>query len=393
MAKETKKAGKGKEKKKDKDSNNDNSQPELPKTYNFKTEEPKLQKQWIDKGTYKFDPDDTKREIYSIDTPPPTVSGKMHIGHSFSYAQEDFVARFQRMLGKNVFYPFGTDDNGLPTDKLVEKMNNVRSSKMDRTEYIKLCMETIERIKPEFIEDWKVLGMSCDWEIYYSTIDDHSRKLSQKSFIDLYKQGREYQKEAPTIWCPRCQTAIAQVELTDKEFSSKFVDIIFKVDDKKNKTDEDLVIATTRPEMLGSCVAVFAHPDDERYKKFIGKNARVPLYNHEVPILADKRADPEKGTGIVMCCTFGDQTDIEWYKAHNLPMKICIGKDGHMTDVAGMYKGLKIKEARARVIDDLKEAKLLIKEKPISHPVKVHERCGTEIEILNSKQWFIKYLD
>ncbi|MBT4823622.1 valine--tRNA ligase [Candidatus Woesearchaeota archaeon] len=376
--------------------NQEKAAQEQPKNYNFKVDEPRLQKQWLDKGTYKFDPDDTDREIYSIDTPPPTVSGKMHIGHAFSYAQEDFVARFQRMLGKNVFYPFGTDDNGLPTDRLVERLNNVRSARMDRTEYIKLCMETIERIKPEFIEDWKILGMSCDWDIYYSTINDHSRKISQQSFIDLYNDGKEYQKEAPTMWCPRCQTAIAQVELVDKDINSKFVDIIFKVEEKEDEKvvgEEDLVIATTRPEMLSACVAVFAHPDDERYKKFFGKKARVPLYNHLVPIKPDPRADPEKGTGIVMCCTFGDQTDIEWYKAHNLPLKICITKDGHMSEIAERYKGLKIKEARAQVIEDLKEAELLIKEKPISHPVNVHERCGTEIEILNSKQWFIKYLE
>ncbi|MFH1440304.1 MAG: valine--tRNA ligase [Candidatus Woesearchaeota archaeon] len=374
-------------KEKESKDNKNNQKEDLSKNYNFKIDEPVLQQFWIDKGIYKFDSDDTEREIYSIDTPPPTISGNMHIGHTFSYAQEDFIARFQRMQGKNVFYPFGTDDNGLPTDKLVEKRNNVRSTQMNRTEYIKLCLQTLETIRPDFIKDWKNIGMSCDWDIYYSTINDHSRRLSQKSFIDLYKQGREYQKEAPTIWCPKCQTAIAQVELVDKEIASKFLDIIFKVE------TEDLVIATTRPEMLGSCVAVFAHPDDERYKKFIGKKARVPLFNHIVPILADERADPEKGTGIVMCCTFGDQTDIEWYKAHNLPLKMSIGKDGHMTDVAGRYKGLKIKEARAQIIDDLKDAGLLIKEKPISHTVNVHERCSTEIEILNSKQWFIKYLD
>jgi len=273
-----------------------------PQDYNFKTDEPKWQKFWLKEGIYKFDQKDTKREIYSVDTPPPTISGNMHIGHAFSYSQQDFVVRYQRMLGKNVFYPFGTDDNGLPTDRLVEKINNVRSSHMDRTEYIKLCLATLERIREDFISDWKRIGMSCDWSIYYSTINDHCRKLSQKSFIDLYKAGREYQKEAPTIWCPHCQTAIAQVELVDKEKPSKFVDIIFKVEtgEGKNKTSEDIVIATTRPEMLGSCVAVFAHPSDERYTKFIGKKARVPLFNHYVSILADERANPEKGTGILM---------------------------------------------------------------------------------------------
>ncbi|MBI4453349.1 valine--tRNA ligase [Candidatus Woesearchaeota archaeon] len=382
-------------KKRREQSSGTNENKQGPQDYNFKTDEPKWQKFWLKEGIYKFDTNDTKREIYSIDTPPPTISGNMHIGHAFSYSQQDFVVRFQRMLGKNVFYPFGTDDNGLPTDRLVEKINNVRSSHMDRTEYIKLCLATLERIREDFISDWKRIGMSCDWNIYYSTINEHCRKLSQKSFIDLYKAGREYQKEAPTIWCPHCQTAIAQVELVDKEKPSKFVDIIFKVEtgEGKNKTSEDLVIATTRPEMLGSCVGVFAHPSDERYTKFIGKKARVPLFNHSVSILADERANPEKGTGIVMCCTFGDQTDIEWYKAHNLQLKISITQGGFMTEIAGRYKGLKIKEAREQIINDLKEAGLLIKEKPITHMVNVHDKCSTEVEILNSKQWFIKYLD
>ena len=360
---------------------------ELQKNYDFKEVENKLKKFWEEDKIYAFN-EKSKNKIYSVDTPPPTVSGKMHIGHAFSYSQQDFIVRYHRMKGENVFYPFGTDDNGLATERLIEKLKNVKGTRMERQEFIKLCLKTLEDIRPGFIQDWKNLAVSADYNICYSTIDNHSRKISQKSFIDLYKDGREYQKEAPTMWCPQCETAIAQVELEDKELESSFNDLIFKLENGK-----DLVIATTRPELLGSCVAIFAHPDDKRYKKLFGKKARVPLFNHMVTVFPDKRADPEKGTGIVMCCTFGDQTDIEWYKAHKLPLVMSISKDGRMNSNAGKYEGLKIREARTKIIEDLKENKLLINQKKIKHNVNVHERCGTEVEILNSKQWFVKYLD
>ncbi|MEK6857981.1 MAG: valine--tRNA ligase [Nanoarchaeota archaeon] len=341
---------------------------------------------WEKEQIYKFD-ENSKKPVYSIDSPPPTVSGKMHIGHAFSYSQQDFIARFKRMQGFNVFYPFGTDDNGLPTERLVEKMKGIRGSRMPRDEFVKVCYDVLKEILPNFVQDWKNIGISCDWNIYYSTINKHSQAISQRSFIQLYKAGREYQKEAPTIWCTECQTAIAQVEMQDKELPSFFNDIVFKCEGK------DLIIATTRPELLSSCVAVFAHPTDERYKSLFGKKAKVPLFNHEVVIMPDERADPNKGTGIVMCCTFGDQTDIEWYKSHNLPLKISIAKDGRMTALAGKYAGLKIKEARKMILEDLKIANLLTTQKSITHTVKVHERCGIEVEILETKQWFIKYLD
>ncbi len=359
----------------------------LPKTYNPKEIEPKWQRIWEEKGVYRFDPKSDK-PVFSIDTPPPTVSGRMHLGHAFSYSQMDFIARFKRMQGYNVFYPFGTDDNGLPTERLVEKLNNVRAKDMDREAFVELCLKTLKKILPEFVQDWKNIGISCDFSLYYSTIDEHCRRISQRSFIELYKMGREYRKETPFIWCPNCQTAIAQVELEDKEVESSFNDIIFKVEG-----EEDLIISTTRPELLPACVAVFVHPEDERYKKYVGKKARVPLFNHEVEILADKRVDPEKGSGAVMCCTFGDTTDIEWYLEYNLELKEAITKDGRMTELAGKYAGLPIKEARKRIIEDLKKEGLLVKSRKITHIVNVHERCGTEIEILNTKQWFIKYLD
>lgn len=353
---------------------------------NFEEIEKECRELWEKEKIYKFD-SKSERKIYSIDTPPPTVSGKMHIGHACSYSQTDFIARFKRMKGYNVFYPFGTDDNGLPTERLVEKSLNVKSKDMPRSDFIKLCTDFLEKELPSFVDDWKNLGISCDWDLKYSTIDEHSRKIAQWSFLDLYKKGRMYRKDAPAMWCPECRTGVAQVEVQDKEIDSFFNDIIFKIG------NDNVKIATTRPELLPACVAVFYNPGDKRYKKYLGKKAKVPLFNFEVPVMEDKRVDMNKGTGIVMCCTFGDQTDMEWQKAYNLPIKIVISEDGKMTSIAEKYSGMKIKEARKSIIEDMKKEKLLVNQIPIKHFVNVHERCGTEIEFVKSKQWFVKYLD
>jgi valyl-tRNA synthetase len=354
--------------------------------YDPKEAEPRWQRYWAEHGIFRFD-EDSKAEVYSIDTPPPTVSGKMHLGHAFSYAQLDFIARYKRMRGFNVFYPFGTDDNGLATDRLVEKLKGVKSSRMDRKDYVSLVLNTLQEIRPRVIADWKRIGMSCDFTINYSTINEHCQRISQRSFIELYKIGRAYRKDAPTMWCPACETAISQVELKDAELDSFFNDVKFNVDGK------DLIIATTRPELIPACVAIVFNPEDKRYKALLGKKAKAPLFGFEVSIIEDSRVDMEKGTGIVMCCTFGDLTDMEWQKAFNLPIKEALGKDGKMTQMAGKYAGLKIKEARKAIIEDLEKSNLLINKRPIKHTVNVHERCETEIEILKTKQWFIKYLD
>lgn len=365
---------------------------DLPKKYDPKEAEPKWQKYWEDNNIYRFDPENTEKEIYSIDTPPPTVSGKMHMGHAFSNSQQDFIARYKRMKGYNVLQPFGTDDNGLPTQTLIQKEKKVKATSMERTDFRNLCLETLEKeLKPKYIQDWKRLGISCDFNVKYSTIDPHCQKISQKSFLDLYKAGRQYRQEAPAMWCPHCKTAISQVECEDANISSFFNDIVFKVEN--DGKEEELIIATTRPELLPACVAVFYHPEDKRYQHLKGKEAKVPLFDFKVPILEDERADPEKGTGIVMCCTFGDSTDAEWQKAHNLPIKEAIGKDGMMTEIAGKYKDQRIESARKMIIEDMKDQRLLISQEPISHAVNVHERCGTPIEFVHSKQWFVKYLD
>ena len=359
---------------------------ELPKRYEPRETEKKWQDFWLKKKTYKFNKE-TKKKIFSLDTPPPTVSGTMHLGHAMAYSQADFIMRFKRMQGFEIFYPWGFDDNGLATERFVERENKIKSTTLSRKEFVDLCLKTTkkaeENIKAQFIST----GISPDFDLTYRTIEPKSQKISQLSFIDLYEKGREYRAASPIMWCPECRTAISQVELKDKSLNSKFNDIIFKVGNK------DLVIATTRPELLPACVGLFYHPDDKRYKKLKGKKATVPLFNYEVEIREDKRVDIEKGTGIVMCCTFGDQTDIEWFKAHKLDLKIAISPVGKMTELSGKYEGLKIKDARKEIIEDLEASKLLVSQKDISHPVNVHERCDTPIEFMVSKQWFIKYLD
>jgi len=360
---------------------------ELPKRYNAKESEKKWMDFWEKEKIYAFDPE-SKAEVYSIDTPPPTVSGKMHLGHSFSYAQQDFVIRFQRMLGKNVFYPFGVDDNGLATERMIEKMKNVKGQFMPRNEFVKLCYKTVEEIRKEFVQDWKRIGTSADFNIFYSTINKHSQKISQRSFLDLYKQGRIYRKRAPFVWCPECQTAIAQVEMKDSERESKFVYMKFDT-----SLGEQITIATTRPELLPACVAIHIHPDDKRFKKFIGAKAKIPFSDREVQISANKDVDMAFGSGIVYHCTYGDMEDVKWTEEFNIEPIEILNKDGTLNEKAGKFKGLHVKEARKSVIKALEEENRIEKIEPIRHVVNVHERCETDIEILTTDQWFIKYLD
>ncbi len=355
----------------------------MDKKYDSKKVEEKWIKQWEKEHTYKFD-EKRKGKVYSLDTPPPYISGRMHIGHAFSYAQQDFIARYHRMK-ENVFYPFGTDDNGLPTERFIEKLNKVKSKDMTRAEFIKLCLKTLKKETPACIDDFKILGVSADYDIYYSTIDDRSRKISQKSFIELYNKKLVYRTEIPTPWCVECQTSIAQAELEDKQESSIFSTLKFKAEGK------DLLIATTRPELLPACVAVFVNPTDKRYKKIIGKKAKVPLFEHEVPILEDESADLEKGTGVLMVCSFGDKYDVEAINKHNLKPKLIIDKDGKI--IEENYKGMKIKEARKQILKDLHEKGLIKEQKEITHTVNVHDKCGTKIEFYPTKQWFIKIID
>ncbi len=351
---------------------------------NIKEIEKNILEFWNKNKTFQFKPN-PKQRTYSIDTPPPTVSGAMHIGHAYSYAQQDFIARFKRMSGFSVFYPFGTDDNGLPTERLIEKLKGVKSKSMSRADFIALCLKTLKEITPAFIQDWKNLGISADYNLYYSTIDKNSQKISQKSFLELYKKDLIYQEEFPTLYCPECQTPIAQAELEDKEIPSKFTTLKFAANNK------DLPIATTRPELLGACVAVFINPKDKRYISLIGKEASVPLFNHKVPIIADESAQLDKGTGVLMICSYGDKYDVEAIKRHKLKPRVVFHTDGTLT--IPPYQNIPIKDARRIILRDLKKKNLIIEQKDISHSVNVHDKCGTGIEFLPVKQWFTRILN
>lgn len=359
----------------------------LPKRYDPRTAEPELQAYWEKSGTYHFSPED-ERPVYSIDTPPLTVSGNVHLGHAYSYSQTDFFARFWRMQGYNVFYPMGYDDNGLPTERFVEKRLHITAPEMGRTVFIQKCLEVGEEAEKDYRAFWQRLGLSIDWRYSYRTIDDLSRRTSQLSFIDLYRKGLVYRREAPTIWCPECQTALAQAELNDLERESEFVTLAFHLEN-----GQTLPIATTRPELLPACVAVFVHPKDTRYQKLIGQHVTVPVFGFEVPILADVKADPQKGTGAVMCCTFGDVTDVEWWYKYNLPLKLAIERDGTMTGLAGEFAGLSVEEARRRIIQALDARGLLLDRQSIIQSVRVHERDDVPVEYIVTKQWFVRVLD
>jgi valyl-tRNA synthetase len=359
----------------------------LPKRYDSHTTEPELQAFWQQSGTYYFSLE-ANRPVYSIDTPPLTVSGNAHLGHVYSYSHTDFFARFWRMNGYNVFYPMGYDDNGLPTDRYVEKRLGITAQKIGRRAFIEKCLEVSEAVEKDYRALWQRLGLSVDWRYSYRTIDDLSRSTSQLSFLELYRKGLAYRREAPTIWCPECQTALAQAELNDLERESEFVTLAFHLEN-----GETLPIATTRPELLPACVAVFVHPSDTRYQSLIGQHVTVPLFDFEVPVMADAKAVPEKGTGAVMCCTFGDVTDVEWWYKYNLPLKTVIGRDGTMTEAAGELAGLSVEEARRRIVDMLDAHGLLLGRHTVIQSVRVHERDDTPVEYIVTQQWFFRVLD
>ncbi len=363
---------------------------EVPKEqdrYNPQSAEPKWQKFWEEEQIYRFDPK-SKREVYSIDTPPPTVSGHMHMGHALGYTQCDFIVRFQRMQGKNIFYPFGFDDNGLATERFVEKKKNVKGTKMSRPEFVKLCLDFTKETEESLKAAWSRLGISPDWSLYYQTINERATQISQKSFVELHEKERIYRKDAPIMWCPSCQTAIAQVEAKDSMQNSTMNYIRAKVN------DETIVFATTRPEMMPACVAITTNPKDKRYTHLIGKKATLPLFNNQVPIFADEKTQMDKGSGIVYWCTYGGIEDVEYIiQRHDLTPIHIMNSDGTFNSLAGKYKGLKSREARKQIVEDLQAAGAIEKIENIAHAVNVHERCDTDIEYISTMQWFIKYLD
>jgi valyl-tRNA synthetase len=359
----------------------------IPKRYESASVEPKWQQFWEDNGIYHFKQDDS-RPVYSVDTPPPTVSGDLHLGHCYSYSHPDFYIRFQRMNGKNIFYPMGWDDNGLPTERLVEERMGISPEKVGPVAFIKAVNEMSQQLEKNYEWLWRRIGLSVDWRYTYTTIGDSARKVAQYSFIDLYKQGRVYRASSPTIWCPTCKTALAQAEVTDFQRETNFITIAFTLSD-----GQVLPISTTRPELLPACVAVFVNSTDKRHSHLIGKKAITPVFKKEVPILGDPKADPEKGTGIVMCCTFGDTTDIKWWREYKLPLISVIDHAGHLNEAGSFLSGMNIKEARKRIIEELTKSNLVLDKKVTSQTVSMHDRCDTPIEYIETKQWFIKVLD
>ena len=359
----------------------------LDKKYNSLEKEEKWLNYWRNNKIYEFKLDN--REVYSIDTPPPTVNGKIHIGHIFSYSQAEMIARYKRIRGYNVFYPFGFDDNGLPSERLVEKEQSKKAHEIGREEFSKLCYETTNRYEEEFQELFSRLGVSTDWNMCYKTVSPTTVKISQTSFLDLLDKGHCYHKESPALWCNECLTSIAQAELETKTLKTTFNYVNFETVEDKEK----FTIATTRPELLPAIVCVFVNPSDEKHKHLIGKTAHIPVIDVEVPIMGDDKVAIDKGTGIVMCCTFGDQTDIEWWKKYNLPLKYIFTDDGRITSSVPNYGGMKIKEARKKIIEDLQAGGYVVKIEELEHEVQVHERCGREVEYTVMKQWFIDIMN
>ena len=384
---------------------------------------------WDKEKIYRFNRDAARESVYSIDTPPPTVSGTLHIGHVFSYTHPDVVARFWRMRGKDVFYPMGWDDNGLPTERRVENFYGVRCDpalpydpkyrapekpgkdkvSISRKNFVELCVELTAIDEEAFKKLWRAIGVSIDWSFEYSTISKEAQAVSQRAFLQMVTRQEVYSAEAPTLWDIDFRTAVSQAELEDRERPGAYHRIAFDRADNTGTVDVD----TTRPELLASCVALVAHPDDERYQPLLGTSVVTPLFGVEVPILAHELADPEKGTGVAMICTFGDTTDVVWWRELNLPTRALIGRDGRFmaADFADESWSVRdaelsqefydrevwnktVNQARAAIVDGLRSTGALIGDvREITHPVKFYEKGERPLEIVTSRQWFVRTLE
>ncbi len=411
---------------------------EIPSSYDARALEPKWQQRWEASGIYRWDPTRPRGETFVVDTPPPTVSGSLHVGHVFSYTQTDVIVRYQRMRGRNIAYPMGWDDNGLATERRVQNVFRIRCDptlpyraewrpargkpeneppeSVSRRNFIEACALLTHEDEAAFEALWRRVALSVDWRFRYTTMDEHSRRLSQRSFLDLARKGFAYQTEAPTLWDADFKTAVAQAELEDRIRPGAFHDLRFGL-----VGGGELVISTTRPELLGACVAVVAHPDDARFRALFGRRAVTPLYGAEVPILPAEHADPEKGTGILMVCTFGDQMDVEFWRRARLPTKQLVGRDGAIAAVpdfaSGVFHslaperavaahseiaGLSIARARKRIAELLAEpasgpggdgAALVGAPRPLEHAVKFYENGERPLEFVPTRQWFIRILE
>ncbi len=412
----------------------------LPKHFESAQAEQRWDEAWQAAGIYHYDPTRPRSETFVVDTPPPTVSGSLHVGHVFSYTQPDVIVRYWRMRGKNIFYPMGWDDNGLPTERRVQNYYHVRCEPhvpyepglelgeasdarrkdrprlVSRKNFIDLCNQLTHKDELVFQGLFRRLGLSVDWRQTYSTIDEHCRWMAQTSFMDLFEKGLAYQTWAPTMWDVDFRTAVAQAEVEDRPRAGAFHHIEFGVKDDPRS----FVIATTRPELLPACVGVTAHPDDARYKDLFGKQAVTPLFKVPVPIFASELADPTKGTGILMVCTFGDQTDVMWWREQKLALRQVIGLDGRLVPVeygrAGYesddpelanrsyaaLQGKKLSAAREQIVGLLRDpagsatgkgAPLQKEPEKIEHAVKFFEKGESPLEFLSTRQWFVRLLD
>jgi valyl-tRNA synthetase len=375
--------------------------------------EERVHARWDAEGVYAFDRTRPRADNYVIDTPPPTVSGSLHVGHVFSYTHTDTVARFHRMRGRNVFYPMGWDDNGLPTIRRVQNFFGVRCDtslphdpdwepaaeppkqpvQISRPNFLELCKRLVVDDEVAFGELFRRLGLSVDWSLLYTTIEDRAIRVAQRAFLRNLARGEAYQQEAPTLWDVDFRTAVAQAELEDREQPGAYHRLAFHGD------DGDVLVDTTRPELLAACVALVAHPDDERFRGCFGTMATTPVFGVRVPIHAHHLADPEKGTGIAMVCTFGDLTDVTWWRELALPVHSIVGRDGRIVATApegvaeapyAELAGKTVKQAQARMVELLRETGELVGDpQPITHPVKYYERGDRPLEIVTSRQWYI----
>ena len=376
---------------------------------------------WQAHGVYRFDRTKTREEIYSIDTPPPTISGSLHLGSAFGYIQVDAVARYQRMRGREIFYPMGWDDNGLPTERRVQYHYGVRcdpsvpydpglevaeAAKGDkrlrpisRPNFVALCHKLTAEFEDAFERQWRALGLSVDWSLTYATIDDRARRVAQTAFLRNLARGEAYVADGPTMWDVDFQTAVAQADVEDREVRGAFYRIAFESADGGAPVE----IETTRPELLPACVALVAHPDDDRYAKLVGSEVVTPLFGARVPVVRHELADPGKGTGIAMICTFGDTTDVVWWRQLDLPLRAVIGRDGLFGAATpgwlagpgarayGELAGKTAEQARRRVTELLRDSgELLGEPRPVTHEVKFYEKGDRPLEIVTSRQWYIR---
>ncbi len=356
--------------------------------------ESELYKQWEEEGLHKFtfDPSD-EREIIVIDTPPPYASGKWHVGGAAHYAQIDMIARYFKMKGYNVLVPFYADRNGLPVEVQVEKAyginpHEIASTPEGREKFLELCRKFLDKAEEEIVKVWKRLG--CGFDYWRNGTDSPEyRKITQETFIELYKRGLIYEAERPVNWCPRCRTTLADAELEYKDKEGYLCYIKFLV----KETGKEVIVATTRPELLRACKALVFHPEDDRYKDLKGKHAIVPLYGHEVPIMTHQEVDREFGTGLVMVCSYGDKVDVKMFRDLGLEPLVIVDKDGRMKSEAGPIAGLPVDEARKKIIELLEEKGLIVKKEKIVHSVPICWRCKTPVQIINTREWFLKQLE